>query len=169
MASPLRVNAVELLRRPGSERVLGTALTIGELGIVDPRFVADDPVDVALRLEVLTDGIVVTGRLLSTWHGVCRRCAAPATGVLDCEVHELYQRVVTDPDAFELGDLLDLEPMVREVLLLDAPLVPLCRPDCKGLCPVCGADLNTESCSCSTEVTDPRWAALDELKDRLGE
>lgn len=169
MASPLRVNAVELLRRPGTERVLATTLTIGELGIDDPRFAPDDPVDVALRLEALTDGIVVTGRLGSSWHGTCRRCAAPATGALECEVHELYQRVVTDPDAFELGDLLDLEPMVREVLLLDAPLVPLCRPDCSGLCPVCGADLNSETCSCASEVVDPRWAALDELKGRLAD
>ncbi len=167
MASPLRLNAVELLHRPGSERVVETSLTIGELGIDDPRFVADEPVDVVLRLEALTDGIVVRGNLHATWHGTCRRCAAPAIGALDSEVHELYQRQVTDPDAFELGDLLDLEPMVREVLLLDAPLVPLCRPDCRGLCPTCGVDRNHEACGCSQDAADPRWAALDELKGRL--
>jgi uncharacterized protein len=165
--SPLRLNAVELLRRPGSERVVETSLTIGELGIDDSRFRSDEPVDVSLRLEALTDGIVVTGNLRSTWHGTCRRCAAPAVGQLDSEVHELYQRIVTDPDAFELGDLLDLEPMVRELLLLDAPLVPLCRPDCLGLCPICGVDRNAEPCSCTSDTPDPRWAALDELKGRF--
>lgn len=169
MASPLRVNAVELLRRPGSERVVETELTIGELAIDDGRFHTDDIVGVALRLDVLTDGIVVNGELRTMWHGTCRRCAAPASGSLQCDVHELYQRVVTDPDAFELGDLLDLEPMVREVLLLDAPLVPLCRDDCKGLCPVCGIDLNVETCSCTNEVADPRWAALDDLKGLFGD
>lgn len=166
MASPLRLNAVELLHRPGTERDIETELTIGALGIDDPRFVADDPVDVSLRLEALTDGVVVRGHLHTTWHGTCRRCAASATGPLDSEVHELYQRTVTDPDAFELGDLLDLEPMVREVLLLDAPLVPLCRADCKGLCPTCGVDRNAEVCSCSNEVVDPRWSALDALRQR---
>lgn len=167
MPSPLRLNAVELLRRPGSERVVETSLTIAELGIDDQRFRAEDPVDVAVRLEALTDGVIVRGDLRGTWHGTCRRCAAPAAGQLDCEVHELYQRTITDPEAFELGDLLDLEPMVREVLLLDAPLVPLCRPDCQGLCPTCGVDRNTEACGCTDEVVDPRWSALDDLKGRL--
>lgn len=167
MISALRTNAVELLRRPGSEREVDVVTTVADLGIDDSRLRAADTVHARLRLEVLTDGIVVTGTVHGTWHGTCRRCANPAVGPLECAVHELYQRVVTDPDAFELGDLLDLEPMVREVLLLDAPLVPLCRPDCRGLCPQCGVDLNTETCSCETRTTDPRWAALDQLRQQL--
>ena len=169
MASPLRLNAVELLRRPGSERQVRITTSVAELGVVDDRLAPAAPVEVDLRLEVLTDGVVVTGTVRSRWHGVCRRCAVACAGPLDIDVRELYQRVVTDPDAFELGDLLDLEPMVRELLLLDAPGAPLCRPECRGLCPVCGADLNTATCTCSTEVSDPRWAALDALRDALGD
>jgi uncharacterized protein len=167
MHPALRVNAIELLRRPGSERSVEVDTTVADLSIDDGRFLASDPVQVALRLEALTDGVVVSGLVHGTWHGTCRRCANPAQGPLDCEVHELYQRVITDPDAFELGELLDLEPMVREVLLLDAPLVPLCTADCQGLCPQCGVDRNVETCRCDTTVADPRWAALDELRDRF--
>jgi uncharacterized protein len=80
------------------------------------------------------------------------------------EVHELYQRVVTDPEAFELvGDQLDLTDVVREVVLLDVPSTPLCRPDCAGLCLTCGANLNDGSCGCVAAPADPRWAALEQL------
>lgn len=165
MANPLRVHVAELLRRPGSERQLEVAVTPAELGLDDDRFGADEPVEVDVRLESLTDGIVVNGHIDAIWHGTCRRCAAPASGRLRCEVHELYQFDVTDPDAFPLeGDQLDLEPMVREVIVLDAPVSPLCRDECAGLCQHCGADLNTTRCGCSAEPADPRWAALDELK-----
>lgn len=168
MAYPLRVNAAELLRRPGSEKHLDLEVSVAELGLEDERFRPSDPVGVHLRLEALTDGIVVNGELVAPWHGICRRCATTATGELRCEVHELYQETVTDPDAFPLeGEQLDLEPMVREVLVLDAPLTPLCRPDCAGLCPQCGTDLNTGSCACTAAPADPRWSALDQLKGIL--
>ncbi len=168
MAHPLRVQVAELLRRPGTEKHLDLDTTPAAVGLHDERFRADEPVRVHLRLESLTDGIVVRGHLDSTWHGVCRRCALPASGPLRSEVDERYQSVVTDPDAFELtGDELDLVPMVREVLVLDAPVVPLCRDDCKGLCPHCGTDLNTGACGCAPAPADDRWAALDGLRAQL--
>lgn len=168
MANPLRVNAAELLRRPGSEKQLDLHVGVADLGIDDDRFRPSDPVDVELRLESLTDGIVVNGRVSAPWHGICRRCAGLAEGRVDGDVHELYQEVVTDPDAFPLeGEQLDLEPMVREVLLLDAPSSPLCRADCAGLCPQCGADRNAGSCGCAAPVADLRWSALDQLKGIL--
>jgi uncharacterized protein len=169
MANPLRVQVSELLRRPGSDKPFDLLVTIADLGLDDDRFVATEPVEVHLSLESLTDGIVVNGRIDATWHGTCRRCAMPAEGALRSEVHELYQTVVTDPEAFELaGDQLDLEPMVREVLVLDAPVSPLCRDDCAGLCPSCGIDRNTGSCDCVDEPNDSPWSALDVLKHLEG-
>ena len=168
MSNQLLFNAAELLRRPGSERRLRLEPTVAELGIADRRFDAAATVLVALRLESLTDGIVVDGELRAPWADSCRRCLAPASGKVVSEIHELYQQVVTDPDAFEIvGDQIDLVPMVRENLLLDAPLAPLCRPDCAGLCPTCGIDLNTAACDCAVTATDPRWDALSQLKANL--
>ncbi|MEQ1700487.1 MAG: DUF177 domain-containing protein [Ilumatobacteraceae bacterium] len=166
MANPLRVNASELLRRPGSQKDVELQSSLEELEVHDPsRFADDAVVDVRLRLEALTDGIVVDGELSVPWHGVCRRCLADTGGVQVSEVHELYQRVVTDPEAFELvGDQLDLRDAVRELVLLDAPSTPLCRPDCAGLCLTCGANLNDRACGCTAAPADPRWSALDGLK-----
>jgi uncharacterized protein len=168
MSNPLLINAAELLRRPGSERRISLSPTVAELGILDPKFDPDAIVDVALRLESLTDGIVVDGVLTAPWADSCRRCLAPAHGDVVCQVAELFQHVVTDPDAFEIvGDQIDLGAMIRENILLEAPVAPLCRPDCAGLCPTCGVDLNLTTCDCVTAVVDPRWEALSQLKANL--
>ena len=71
-----------------------------------------------------------------------------------------------DEETYPLkGEMLDLQPLVRDALLLELPLAPLCSEDCQGLCPTCGADLNDGPCSCDHAPADPRWAALDLLKD----
>ena len=164
----LLVNALELLRRPGSERAIDVALSAAELGLADARFHADDQVNVNLRLESLSDGIVVLGSIDVPWHGVCRRCLRELSEHTESEVDELYQTVVTNPDAFEIvGDQLDLLPMVRELALLDAPESPLCRPDCAGLCPICGIDLNEGSCTCEAPKAPSPWDVLDGLKARF--
>jgi uncharacterized protein len=107
-----------------------------------------------------------TGRL----HGPCHRCLGDA--VIDRRiVTQEYQ--ATNPDADELrspyiaGDLLDLSAWARDALVLSLPEQILCRDDCAGLCPVCGADLNVEPHEHEEESSDPRWAVLAELKDRL--
>ena len=71
-----------------------------------------------------------------------------------------------DPEAFPIENgQLDLAPMVREEVLLGVPDAPLCRDDCAGICPSCGADLNDGPCGCTTTVRDERWAVLDQLRD----
>jgi uncharacterized protein len=166
MANPLLVNAAELLRRPGTQKDFEMHVPLLELDVQgDDRFDDTAEVDVELHLESMNDGIVVDGRVAVPWHGTCRRCLEPTDGVSVSEVHELYQRVLTDHDAFEIvGDQLDLRPIARELVLLDAPATPLCRPDCAGLCPTCGTNLNEGGCDCAPPPADPRWAALDQLK-----
>ncbi|MEI8239865.1 MAG: DUF177 domain-containing protein [Actinomycetota bacterium] len=164
--NPLLVNAFELLRRPGNEQQVEVAVNVADLDIVDPdRFAGDAEVGIHLRLEALSDGIVVDGQVSVPWHGICRRCLMPTQGMSVSEVHELYQRTITDPDAFEIvGEQIDLTPIARELALLDAPSTPLCRPDCAGLCPACGTDRNVAPCTCHTTAADPRWDGLEQLK-----
>ena len=169
--APIRaliVNAAELLRRPGTERVIETTLTTAELGLDDERFVADELVRVSLKLESMSDGIVVIGEIDVPWHGTCRRCLKVLHEHEVSPVDELYQSVVSNPDAFEIvGDQLDLTSMVRELALLDAPQSPLCQPDCAGLCPICGIDLNVASCDCVAPVLGSPFDALNALRDQL--
>jgi len=165
LASPLLINVAELLRRAGSVRDVGRRIDAEVFSFDDPRIAADAQVEVGLTLEALTDGIVVHGRLGADWVAECRRCLRQLSGRSEIEVQELYQAVVSDPDAYPIvGEQLDLLEMVRENLLLAVPSAPLCKSDCPGLCPQCGADLQTTRCGCSNKAGDDRWAVLDQLK-----
>jgi uncharacterized protein len=76
----------------------------------------------------------------------------------------LFEPAPLEGETYKLDDdVLDLEPLVRDALLLELPTVPLCREECAGLCSNCGVDLNVTTCDCTTEDFDPRWAALRSL------
>ncbi len=169
MRSALLVNTAELAHRPGSERHVDVALPLADLDIDDPRLAGSVGVDVTLLSTI--DDIMVTGRLAVAWSDECRRCLKPLSETLVVEIDERYAeadptgRRQVDPEAFpiEHGQI-DLAPMVRAEVLLAVPDAPLCRPDCAGLCPTCGADRNDGPCGCDDEIRDDRWAALDQLK-----
>jgi uncharacterized protein len=115
-------------------------------------------------LEAVLGGVSVTGTVQASWSGACRRCLAPASGTLVLPVRELYTDEGDGEETYPLtGDDVDLEPLVRDAVLLELPQAPLCGPDCLGLCPSCGANRNEESCGCEAPP-DPRWAALDVLR-----
>ena len=151
---PLVVNATELVRQPGTDRRIDVPVALDELEVSDDRLGGD--VAVNLRLESTLDDIVVTGTLAVRWSDTCRRCLRPLDDTLRIEVDERTEAV---------NGKLDLTTMVRDEVLLGLPDAPLCRPDCPGLCPTCGADLTVETCGCTTEVRDERWAVLDQLRD----
>ena len=164
MAKPLIVNAVELLRRPGTTKDIEVAVAVLDFEFDDSRIV-DTPVDISVHLESLSTGIHVSGTAHATWAGVCRRCLAPLVDRMSVDLDEMYQKGTYDPDAYEIeNDQINLLPMVREGLLLAVPLSPLCREDCPGFCPQCGADLAETQCGCVTTDSDPRWSALENLK-----
>jgi uncharacterized protein len=159
----LRIHARELLRQPGTQREIETDLAPSDLGIADDRITGDIGVDLVAISNI--DGIVVHGTIATPWHAPCRRCLTDVHGVSRIDVDEVYQDDVTDADAYEIeGDQIDLAPAVREYVMIELPDGPLCRDDCAGICPLCGADRNESSCDCDTTVKDERWAVLDALK-----
>jgi uncharacterized protein len=112
-------------------------------------------------LERVSDGIVVRGTVSAHWVAACSRCLTPVEGDVAVHVDELYERDALEGETYALDeDVLDLEPLVRDALMLELPSAPLCRADCSGLCPTCGVDRNNETCTCAPDNSDPRWAAL---------
>lgn len=164
----LLVNTSELRRIAGTEKEIAGDVVPADVGIDDERLVPGAPIGVDLHLESVNDGVLVTGNVTASWHGECRRCLEPAGDTFVIAIDERYQYEVTDPDAYPIAnEQLDLVPLVRETVLLELPEAPLCRPDCAGLCPTCGTNLNTGSCDCAAPPGDVRWGALDDLKRQL--
>jgi uncharacterized protein len=123
-----------------------------------------------LRISRASTGTVFELRFTGKLYGPCQRCLADAVVERAISTRE-YQ--ATHPDSDELqtpyveADRLDLSAWARDALALALPEQILCRPDCAGLCPVCGKDLNVEPHQHEEEHGDPRWQALEELRDRL--
>ena len=122
-----------------------------------------------LHLSRTSRGILVQGTLKTSLQGECARCLSDMSVNLDIPIEELF---VYPPEAyaeFTLTDdgILDLAPLLREEIILDTPIGVLCKPDCAGLCPVCGGNLNQTLCECEREDVDPRFAALKRLKDEV--
>jgi uncharacterized protein len=163
--SVFRIPVTSLLRRPGASRTAELEGTLADIRGPGAEVGDTEPIAVDLVLERVSEGIVVRGPIRTRWHASCSRCLAPVGGELVVNVGELYERHPLEGETYLLSedDIVDLEPLIRDALLLELPAVPLCRPDCKGLCPSCGVDHNLTSCDCTTGEPDPRWAALRSL------
>jgi uncharacterized protein len=162
----------ELGRRPGSQRqVTRTVPAPADLGIEVLRVPEGSPVDLDLRLEAVMEGVLVTGAASAALTGECVRCLEPITDEVDVRFQELYlyddQDLISDEDdevSMLEGDLLDLEPLLRDAVVLALPFQPLCTDDCPGLCPECGARLAEDPHHGHEEPVDPRWAGLAALQ-----
>jgi uncharacterized protein len=121
-----------------------------------------------LRLESVVDGVLVSGTVRASVTGECVRCLDPLERRLETEFQELYAYSAEDAGEDDLlleGDLLDLEPVLRDAVVLALPLQPVCGEDCPGLCPECGARLAADP-EHHHDVVDPRWAALMGLRQQ---
>ncbi len=165
---PFVVPVATLRKNNGSTRRVIRHAEIGGLAAVGVMVPEGSEIGADLELASYPGGITVEGTVTASWLGECRRCGGPVAGQVRTEVRERYAPrggSEDDEDAYPLGgDELDLEPLVRDAVLLELPLAPLCSEACLGLCPQCGTNRNVSGCDCSSAV-DPRWSALDTLRD----
>jgi DUF177 domain-containing protein len=166
--SPLVIDTHELGRRPGSMLELqrdlpapaGWAL---ELVQVTPGA----PVHLDARLESVVDGVLVSLEVDAPTTAECGRCLEPVTDTVHVSLAELFL-YEPDPEDDELpvldGEFANLDPVLRDAVVLALPFNPLCDEDCAGLCPTCGERLDDLEPSHSHEALDSRWAALSGLQ-----
>ena len=171
--APLVLDTRELGRRPGSQReVVRSVPAPADLGIEVLRVPEGAPVEVDLRIEAVMEGVLVTGTARAGLEGECVRCLGSISDELEVDLQELYVYDDRDHDPDEddevsmlQDDLLDLEPLLRDAVVLALPFQPLCQPDCPGLCVECGARLADDPDHGHEEPVDPRWAALTGLTE----
>jgi uncharacterized metal-binding protein YceD (DUF177 family) len=168
-ANPWRVDLRELGRRAGSMQELDrTAPAPADWRVELIGVPAAAAVGLRLRLESVMEGVLVTGDLDVPVEGSCARCLEPIEDTLHLSVQELYAysgsttEATSEEDEVRRieGDYLDLEPLVRDTVVLNLPLAPVCTEDCAGLCVDCGQRLDDLPADHAHEVIDPRWAGL---------
>jgi uncharacterized protein len=169
-ARPFVVDVGRVLRAFGSVERFHVEGSLRGLGVVGTRVPDDAQVAVDVAIEGVPEAVIVHGTVTAPWTGECRRCLGPVHGTVVTEVRELVEETPTEEDAYPLhGDQVDLEPLARDAVLLELPLAPLCAESCAGLCPTCGANRNEGDCGCAPGERDPRWAALDALREPTAE
>ncbi len=121
-------------------------------------------VDLQVRLESVLEGVLVSATARVTTTGECARCLGVIDDDLEVTFQELYVYPESDAEEDEAGrlygELLDLEPALRDAVVLALPYQPVCRPDCRGLCVQCGTRLDDEPDHSHHDDVDPRWVAL---------
>ena len=171
---PLVLDARELGRRPGSFLAVDKRVSApADLGTEMLAVPAGDDLDLDLRLESVVEGILVSGEVGAPLTGVCARCLDPVQQETVVELRELFfypERAgreagfdADDDVPLVVDDHVDVEPAIRDALVLSLPLSPLCQPDCAGLCVDCGVRLDDVEPDHSHPLADPRWAALSSL------
>ena len=169
--APLVLDTRELGRRPGSQRKKSfSAEAPAELGIEILGVPEGSTIDIDLRLEAVMEGVLVTGTAQAELVGECARCLERIEDTISVDIQELfvYDDPTHDARGDELddevsrleGDLVNLEPLLRDAVVLALPFQPLCRDDCPGLCVECGARLADDPEHRHDAPVDPRWAAL---------
>jgi uncharacterized protein len=161
---------------PGAVELGEEAEQIGELATAGSAEVIHEhrgPKDVVADIRL-------RGRYAGQFRVPCARCIEPVEIPVSAEFDLIFRPIGADADApersitapeTEIGyyqkDSLLLEDVLREQVLLSLPVRTLCKPDCKGLCPRCGANRNLQTCSCEEGPSDPRWGTLSELRNRI--
>ncbi len=133
---------------------------------VDSRVPAGSEAVADVTLDAFDGGVAVTGKVSGTWEGECRRCLCSLDGQLVADVREIFRRGGGEQEGtYAMAeDHVNLRELVLDALFVSLPLLPLCREDCRGICAVCGADLNVAACQCRQVDVDPRWSGLEVLR-----
>lgn len=170
LTAAMTIDIARLGRRPGAmftvHEIVDSPSRIGLELIAIER---GAPLDLELRVESVSEGVLVTGTVAGSTTGECSRCLTPISGRVQVHLTELfaYPGSVTEATTAEdevghvVDETIDLEQPIIDAVGLALPFSPLCRPDCPGLCPQCGVALDTDP-DHHHDQTDPRWAKLAE-------
>lgn len=166
MTRPLVVRVGDLLREAGSRRDFTFTVAMDDLSTSAAAIIPGMPVRVSGEARSIVTGVEVVGVVAFDWWGACRRCLDDVTGGVETPFREVCQHDPVDDDILPMAeDMLDMEPLIRELVLSGLPLAPLCRPDCPGPDPERFPALSEVDVEADAEpVADPRWAALGELR-----
>lgn len=164
-AEMMNINIAELGTDLGRQLPFAFTATAAELEALSDDYEFAGPIEVTGNVVYTGVRWRVSGKIAAVKTYVCNRCLQACREEQLHEFAEDFTREATEDDSINVfsGDLLDIEDLVRDTLLAAQSLSNICKPDCKGLCPKCGHNLNEGDCGCDRFVPDPRMAALQQL------
>ncbi|HQV16972.1 DUF177 domain-containing protein [Gordonia sp. (in: high G+C Gram-positive bacteria)] len=174
--APFVLDIRSLGRRPGTmAEVHRTILTPSRIGVEMIGIEEGSEVDVDLRLESVSEGVLVTGTVCGETSGQCSRCLEPVEGTVHVFLTELFaypnsetEQTTDEEDVHRIVDeQIDLEQSIIDAVAMELPMSPLCSDDCPGLCPQCGVRLAIADPDHGHDIIDPRWAGLAAKLDTL--
>lgn len=164
--SPYLLNLHELPRRAGEFKDYQLAFPVPEeIGTPLLAIPKGEQIEILVRAESVSDGVLLTGEVMSRAKGECGRCLDPLDEDIDQRFQELFnyegRSEDEDDETFALdGDLADIEIPIRDAVVLAMPLNPICNESCLGLCPECGEKLADLPEDHNHPKSDPRWSGL---------
>ncbi|WP_297036016.1 DUF177 domain-containing protein [uncultured Enorma sp.] len=166
---PVVVALADHLENPGDSYAVAGKVDASSYTMGEKEFTLEDGVSYDVVLTHTGDGVLVSGIVRAQATGTCDLCLDPAHLDIAGEIQEYYLfDEPDDPDAFEDGfevigptREIDLAEPIADAVIMDTPFVVLCKPDCKGLCPTCGANLNREQCDCAERAAEEHAASDD--------
>ena len=170
------VDVSDLLKMSASQKPLRILENTGPLVLGEQRFSFLKPVELNIVMENIRSGILVKGSAAAELETECSRCLTSVSVQMELDFEEVFtagrkqaEELLGKEEAEEAyfirNETIDLEPAVRQALILSLPIRPLCSEACKGLCPYCGQNLNIKKCDCKIEEIDVRMEKLKKLLD----
>ncbi len=166
----LKINIASVLKNDGASKPFSGEVSLGNVEFMGSTLLFEEPLRIDGKVLNIGGTLEISALIEGSYRTECSRCGDPVSKKLSAELFESVQSDFSDVDeeciSF-LGNVMDISGSIEACIFENIPLQFLCRDDCKGLCPVCGINLNEKECNCDTTVYDPRFAIFRNLSEEV--
>ena len=166
----MKINIASVLRIDGASKTFSGDVELGTFDYMGSTLKFDTPLSVEGKVYNIGGTLEISATITGEYTTLCSRCGKPMKAELKAELFESLDGDLSDVDeecVVVSGNVIDISGSIDACIFGSIPMQPLCMEDCKGLCPVCGIDLNKNECNCETEVYDPRFAIFRKLSKEV--
>ena len=166
----MKINIASVLRNDGASKEFSGNVELGNLDYMGSTLSFKEPLAVNGKVYSIGGALEISAEITGEYSTVCSRCGQPVEGKLTAELFESIDSDLSEIDEECItvsGNVIDISGSIDACIFEELPMQPLCKEDCKGLCPVCGIDLNKNECNCDDTVYDPRFAIFRNLSKEV--
>ena len=166
----MKINIASVLRNEGATKEFSGTVELGALDYMGSTLSFEEPLAVNGKVYSIGGALEISAEITGVYTSVCSRCGKPLSAKLSAQLFESIDSEFTDIDEECItvsGNVIDISGSIEACIFEELPMQPLCMEECKGLCPVCGIDLNENECNCDTTVYDPRFAIFRNLSKEV--